>query len=57
MNKVLVFTLFGLILAANVHAGPIITVEPDSFANGLDIQQRHTGSLFGYEIWKPRLLL
>jgi hypothetical protein len=43
MNKVLVFTLLGLILAANANATVIMTVEPDNFANGTDISNATPG--------------
>ena len=42
MNKALISTLLGLAFSVNAHA-TIITVEPDSFANGLDISNATVG--------------
>jgi len=42
MNKALISTLLGLAFSANAHA-TIITVEPDSFANGANIGNATAG--------------
>jgi hypothetical protein len=48
MNKILISTLLGLAFSANAHAN-IITVEPDSFANGANISNATAGVLLQME--------